>query len=414
MMNALLIALGISFLVNALFFMFASLRKTDTVTDLSYGLAFLLTSLGLVLVFRVGGALWLFPFIAVMLWSLRLMLYLFVRILTIKVDHRFDGRRDDPVKFARFWILQALSINIIMLPVILSARRAPSFFSIYHVLGSAIWLLGLLIESVADSQKFRFKRQHREDFIATGVWSWSRHPNYFGEMLVWWGLWLYVLPSLQGIEHLAILGPLYISILLRFVSGVPLLEKSAQKKYGSNPEYQEYVARTNLLIPWPPKSESSNSRASTANIPTIESLSDEEFAGRWYELGRIPLPIARDWYMTSDVYEKQADGTWRVRYEGKSGSNPVRQSVLRQKLKRPYPSKPGEMVVSFIPGIWMKYRVIHISADRRSMIVTSSKMKYLWIMSRNANLAEEEYQALLAVAAHFGFDTRAVQRVRQK
>jgi len=414
MMNALLIALGISFLVNALFFVFASLRKTDTVTDLSYGLSFFLTSLGLVFAFRIEGASWLFPFIAVMLWALRLAIYLFARILTIKVDHRFDGRREDPVKFARFWILQALSTAIIMLPVILSSNHARPSFSIAQVIGALIWLAGLGIETMADSQKFSFKRKNREGFIASGIWSWSRHPNYFGEMLVWWGLWVYVLPSLQGFEHLAILGPLYISILLRFVSGVPLLEKSAQKKYGSSPEYQDYVERTSLLILWPPKSKSSNSGVSTAKIPTIAALSDEEFVGRWYELGRIPLPVARDWYMTSDVYEKLPDGSWRVRYEGKSGENPPRGRFMRQKLRRPDPSTPGEMRVSFIPGIWMKYRAIHLSADRRSMLVTSSKMKYLWVMSRNAKLPESEYQALLAVAATLGFDTRAVQRVRQE
>lgn len=412
-MNALLIALGISFLVNALFFVFASLRKTDTVTDLSYGLSFFLTSLGLALAFHVQGALWLFPFLGVMLWALRLAGYLFARILTIKVDHRFDGRREDPVKFARFWILQALSTAIIMLPVVLSASRPPLSLSIAQIAGAAIWLAGLWIETVADAQKFRFKRHSREGFISTGVWSWSRHPNYFGEMLVWWGLWVYVVPTLQGIEQVAILGPLYITILLRFVSGVPLLEKSAKEKYGSNAEYQAYVDRTNLLFPWPPKSASSNPRASTAKIPAVRELSDAEFAGRWYELGRIPLPIARDWYMTSDVYEKLPDGTWRVRYEGKSGGNPPRAKLLRQQLRRPDPSAPGEMRVSFIPGIWMKYRAIHLSPDRRSMLVTSSKMNYLWVMSRSADLPDKEYQALLAAAASMGFDTRAVERVRQ-
>lgn len=413
-MNALFIALGISFLINAIFFMFASIKKTDTLTDLSYGLSFFFTSLGLALASHVHGALWLFPFIAVMLWATRLAIYLFVRILTIKVDHRFDGRREDPIKFARFWILQALSTSVIMLPVILSASRTPPYISIAQIFGAALWLAGFWLESVADAQKFRFKKQRREGFISTGVWSWSRHPNYFGEMLIWWGLWLYALPSLQGIENLAIFGPLYITVLLRFVSGVPLLEKSARGKYGANPEYQEYVARTSLLVPWPPKSKSSNAKTSTASISTVESLSDEEFAGRWYELGRIPLPIARDWYMTSDVYEKLPDGTWRVRYEGKSGESPVRNRVLRQKLRRPDPSKPGEMLVRFVPGIWMKYRAIHLSSDRRSMLVTSTKMKYLWIMSRNPELPEDQYQSLLAVAASLGFDTRAVQRVRQK
>ncbi|MEN6491294.1 MAG: DUF1295 domain-containing protein [Rectinema sp.] len=412
-MNALLIALGISFLVNALFFVFASIKKTDVVTDLSYGLSFFLTSLGLALVTHVHGFFWLFPFVAVMLWAARLSFYLFRRILTIKVDHRFDGRREDPVKFAQFWILQAVSTVIIMLPVIIGASREPVGFSFLQLLGGLVWLIGLLIEAVADAQKFKFKKNNPDGFVSTGMWSWSRHPNYFGEMLVWWGLWLYVLPSLQGWENIAVLGPLYITILLRFVSGVPLLEKTASGKYGSLPEYKDYVSSTHLLFPWPPKSKSANARSSTASIPTIGSLSDEEFAGRWYELGRIPLPVARDWIMTSDVYEKQPDGTWRVRYEGKPDQDRTRTKVLRQKLKRPDAAAPGEMLVSFLPGIWMKYRAIHMSSDRQSMLVTSSKMKYLWIMSRNADLPEEEYQTLLSTAASLGFDTRAVEKVPQ-
>jgi len=412
-MNALLIALGISFLVNALFFLFASIKKTDAVTDLSYGLSFLLTSLGLALAAHAHGFLWIFPFAAVMLWAARLALYLFRRILTVKVDHRFDGRREDPVRFARFWILQALSTVIIMLPVIIGAYREPAGFSVAQLFGMLVWLGGFLIEAAADAQKFRFKKRNPNGFISRGIWSWSRHPNYFGEMLIWWGLWLYALPSLRGWEHLAVLGPLYITILLRFVSGVPLLEKAALKKYGSLPEYKDYAAATNLLFPWPPKSKSVNARKSTASIPAIASLSDDEFDGRWYELGRIPLPIARDWVVTSDVYEKTADGTWRVRYEGKTDPNSKSVKVLRQKLRRPDSAAPGEMLVSFVPGIWMKYRAVHMSSDRQSMLVTSSKMKYLWIMSRNADLPDEEYQTLLSKAASLGFDTRAVQRVPQ-
>lgn len=412
-MSNFFIALGISFLVNGLFFIFASVRKTDVVTDLSYGLSFFLTSLGLAFISHAQGLLWLFPFVAVMIWAARLAFYLLRRILTIKVDHRFDGRREDPVKFARFWILQALSTAIIMLPVILTASTSPKSVSPWHFLGALVWGLGLFIEAVADEQKFRFKKKQSGSFIKSGLWSWSRHPNYFGEMLIWWGLWLYAFPSLSGWSHLAVLGPLYITILLRFVSGVPLLEKQAAQKYGSLPEYQEYTASTNLLFPWPPKSKSTSAGKSTASIPSIDLLSDEEFAGRWYELGRIPLPIARDWIMTSDVYEKQPDGTWKVRYEGKTEQDRNRTKVLYQKLKRPDPSKPGEMIVSFIPGIWMQYRVVYLSPDRTSMLVTSSKMRYLWIMSRNADLPEEEYNALLAKAAGFGFDTRAVQKVLQ-
>ncbi|MCX7775731.1 MAG: DUF1295 domain-containing protein [Rectinemataceae bacterium] len=411
-MQGILVALVISIAVNAVFFLLASLRKTDVVTDLSYGMSFLLTSLALAWIKGAHGVVGLFPFIAVALWSIRLAGYLFRRILIIKVDHRFDGRREDPARFARFWVLQALSTALIMLPVIMLAEVPPSGFSMLHLLGALIWLAGFLIETVADEQKFRFKRAHPEDFVMDGLWSWSRHPNYFGEILVWWGLWVYALPSLNGWMHIAAAGPLYITALLLFVSGIPPLEKEARRKYGNRSDYQAYVARTSLLVPLPPRVASPSARMSTASLASVPELSDEEFQGRWYELARIPLPIARDWIRTSDVYEKAADGTWKVRYEGVPARRPSVQKVMRQRLRRD-PAHPGEMQVSFIPGVWMRYRVIHLTEDRSAMLVTSSRKRYLWIMSRQAEIPEETYQELVAKAASFGFDTRLLERVPQ-
>lgn len=106
-----------------------------------------------------------------MIWAARLAFYLLRRILTIKVDHRFDGRWEDPVKFARFWILQALSTAIIMLPVILIASTSPKGFSLLHLLGALVWVLGLSIEAIADEQKFRLKKKQSASFIKSGLCS---------------------------------------------------------------------------------------------------------------------------------------------------------------------------------------------------------------------------------------------------
>jgi steroid 5-alpha reductase family enzyme len=250
-MQDFLISLAISLAVNCVFFIVAAIKKTDTVTDLSYGLSFALVALALVVVrgrsdlVRLGAA------IMVLAWAIRLAVYLFGRILRIKVDHRFDGKREKPLVFARFWILQALSVAIIMAPATAVLGRPAPQFGLLHALGALVWAAGLLIESVADAQKSAWKRQDKAGFIDTGLWSWSRHPNYFGEILVWWGIWVFALPSLQGLAHLAVIGPLYISLLLLFVTGIPLLEKSAEKKYGQDQHYQEYKARTSLLFPLP-------------------------------------------------------------------------------------------------------------------------------------------------------------------
>ena len=251
-MNAFLVALGISLLVNALFFSVAAWRKTDTVTDLSYSLSFAFTAMALVI---LGGAFEPLRLAAagmVVLWALRLATFLFGRILRLKVDHRFDGIREDFRAFARFWALQTVSVSVIMLPVIAILAAAPPAFSPLHALGAALWLAGLLVETVADAQKAAWKRSGAKGLIVTGLWSWSRHPNYFGEFLLWWGLWVFALPSLAGWWHLAVLGPLCITLLLLRVTGIPLLEKSAEERYGNDTAYRDYKARTSAFFPLPP------------------------------------------------------------------------------------------------------------------------------------------------------------------
>jgi steroid 5-alpha reductase family enzyme len=248
---SLLVALG----VNAAFFAVAAIRKTDVVTDLSYSLSFALLALAL----PSMGAHKLVQLIAalmVLLWAFRLGGYLFGRILRIKVDHRFDEMRDKPLRFARFWILQAITVAVIMLPVsYLLGRKGVPEFGPWAIAGVALWLVGLVIEAVSDAQKsaFKGKEANRGRFVSSGLWRYSRHPNYFGEMLVWWGLFVYAVPFLDGAAFFVALGPLFLTLLLLFVSGIPLLEKSAEAKYGADPAYREYKRKTSILVPLPPR-----------------------------------------------------------------------------------------------------------------------------------------------------------------
>jgi len=192
----------------------------------------------------------------VVVWAARLGIYLFRRIMRTKVDHRFDGMRDQPLRFARFWLLQAITVAVVMLPVsYLLDQDDPPGLGAWSIAGGAVWLAGLLIEAVADAQKaaFRAKEENRGRFVASGLWRYSRHPNYFGEMLVWWGLFLYVVPVLHGAAFAVVIGPVFITLLLLFVSGIPLLEKSAEEKYGSDAAYRDYKRRTSILVPLPPR-----------------------------------------------------------------------------------------------------------------------------------------------------------------
>lgn len=248
----LLIALIIALGLNILMFIPAYLWKTDKLTDISYAVTFaLLAIIGLV----AGGI--TIPSIilvtAILIWSIRLGSYLLIRIHKMGRDKRFDEMRKSFWRFGRFWVLQGLTVWIVLLPSLLFLAKSPTELNWYAYAGLTIWAFGLTIEAVADMQKFRFinNTKNKGKWIDTGIWKYSRHPNYFGEMALWFGLYIFVFGNLSNTEALiGIIGPLYIALLILFVSGVPLLEKRANKKWGDNPEYIKYKQRTSILIPW--------------------------------------------------------------------------------------------------------------------------------------------------------------------
>ncbi len=247
-MNPFIFALLISFAIQITFFVFAYSLKTDKVTDLAYGLSFVFIAI----VLFSQGVITLPKLILlamIVLWGLRLATYLFIRILKIKKDKRFDGVREDFMKFAGFWFLQAITVWIVMLPSITVFNSSMNYLTQMMILGVIIWFIGLLIETIADLQKFNFKNKHKDKLTKVGLWRYSRHPNYFGEMTLWWGIFIFAFPFLKGLELITVLGPLYITFLLLFVSGVPPLEKKHSERYGK--EYEKYKKETRLLIPLP-------------------------------------------------------------------------------------------------------------------------------------------------------------------
>ena len=235
--------------MNLIMFVPAFILKTDRLTDISYGLSF---------VILITLAWFIEPYsfqntilaLMVIIWGLRLGIFLFIRIGKMKRDKRFDGRRESFTKFLSFWLLQGLTTGIVLIPALLfMGKEHQSTLSI----GVVIWITGFVIEAIADMQKFRFRQQaaNRSRFIDRGLWKYSRHPNYFGEILIWLGIYLYVFQSFSNTEKLlALIGPLFITILLLFVSGIPTVEKRAEEKFGDDPAYLEYKRRTSILIPW--------------------------------------------------------------------------------------------------------------------------------------------------------------------
>lgn len=254
-MNPYLLSLVAAVVVNGIFFAYAAWRKTDVVTDLSYSLSFALVSVALIMLNVSSGPIALIPAALTFVWAVRLGSYLFTRIIKTKVDHRFDGMREHPLKFANFWILQTIAVTLILLPVAGAVQSASllTAFGPFQLVAVILWAAGFLIEVVADAQKAVFKSRSTGGFISSGLWSWSRHPNYFGETLLWWATFIYLLPALSGAAFLTIIGPIFITFLLLRVSGIPLLEKSADAKHGNDPAYIDYKRRTSVFIPLPPK-----------------------------------------------------------------------------------------------------------------------------------------------------------------
>ncbi|XP_060930937.1 uncharacterized protein si:ch211-210c8.6 [Limanda limanda] len=187
-------------------------------------------------------------------WGLRLGTFLFMRILKDGHDRRFNNVRDSPGTFFVYWTIQALWVFMTLLPTLmLNSEKRDEPLGTRDYIGWSIWGLGFAAEAIADQQKLLFKRDpdNAGKFIQSGLWAYSRHPNYFGEILQWSGLWLSASSVMQGPQYLSVVSPLFVWFLLRHVSGIPILEKQALRKWGSDPVFMNYIQNTPLLWPWP-------------------------------------------------------------------------------------------------------------------------------------------------------------------
>ncbi|KFK43981.1 hypothetical protein AALP_AA1G199300 [Arabis alpina] len=234
-----------------IFFVITALFKFDQVTDFAGSSNFVILA---VLILVLKGT-WHFRQIVlttlVVIWGLRLGLFLLMRILNWGEDRRFDEMRGNMGKLVVFWTLQAVWVWTVSLPVtFVNASNGGRYFQPADVIGWTMWVAGFLIEATADQQKLSFKNcpENKGRWCDVGIWKYSRHPNYFGEMLLWWGIFVASLPCLKGAEYLVIIGPVLLTLLLFFVSGIPLLEASADKKYGSLGAYRHYKKTTSPLI----------------------------------------------------------------------------------------------------------------------------------------------------------------------
>jgi steroid 5-alpha reductase family enzyme len=246
------LCVGVTFIIQWIVFAISYTLQTEKFYDLTGSLTYISVTLLAVLLSRKVDARAILLACLVIIWSGRLGSFLFLRILKAGKDARFDTLKTSFIRFLITWSMQGLWVTFTAsaaLAAITSNNRKP--FGIFAVIGLIIWIFGFAFEVVADAQKSRFraKPQNKGKFIKTGLWALSRHPNYFGEIVLWIGVAVIALPVLQGWQWVTMISPLFVILLLTRISGVPLLEKRADEKWGGQADYEAYKKRTPVLIP---------------------------------------------------------------------------------------------------------------------------------------------------------------------
>ena len=234
----------------------ASLAKSERFYDLTGGLTYLTV---------VGFTLWagsqsespsareLIVSLLVVIWALRLSSFLYLRIHRAGKDGRFDRLKTSPIRFLVPWTIQGLWVFLTMIVVIVINSQADSApeLGIWDAIGLLMWLLGFSIEVIADNQKsaFNANSENQGKWIDSGLWSYSRHPNYLGEIMLWTGIACFGISCFSGMERLAWISPIFIYLLLTKISGVPILDRRGLEKWGDQPEYHKYREETPTLLP---------------------------------------------------------------------------------------------------------------------------------------------------------------------
>ena len=245
----------VAFVIQWVVFIHAFTTQTERFFDLTGSITYIT-----VVVIAVGlspnaDARALLLMALVVIWALRLGTFLFRRIRKSGSDRRFDAIKPSFPRFLFTWTLQGLWVSVTVgaaLAAITSLNKVE--LGIFSLMGGLVWLVGFGFEAIADWQKsqFRAKPENKDKFISSGLWAWSRHPNYFGEIVLWLGIAIIAFPALSGWQLVTLISPVFVFILLTRISGVPMLESLADEKWGGQPDYEAYKANTSVLFPKPP------------------------------------------------------------------------------------------------------------------------------------------------------------------
>ncbi|MEM7500612.1 MAG: DUF1295 domain-containing protein [Pseudomonadota bacterium] len=246
---------ALAFGINWLAFVPSAIAQSEHYYDLTGGITYITVMAVAVAFSQALDTRALLIAAMVMLWAIRLAGFLFLRISKSGKDSRFDEIKTQPGRFLVAWTLQGLWVLLTAaaaLAVVTGGVREP--LGAIGIAGIGVWVLGMSIEILSDRQKSAFKADpaNADRFIDTGLWAWSRHPNYFGEIVLWLGIAIVALEVLQGWQWVTLISPVFVTLLLTKVSGVPMLEDKADERWGGQPDYEAYKARTPVLILRPP------------------------------------------------------------------------------------------------------------------------------------------------------------------
>jgi steroid 5-alpha reductase family enzyme len=248
------LSVGLAYLIQWLAFIPAYLGQTEKFFDLTGSITYISVTLVAVLLNPVVDDRSILLMALVLIWATRLGTFLFSRIQEAGKDSRFDDIKPSFIRFLNTWTLQGLWVTFTLAAALAAiTTTARKDLGVFALIGFLVWVFGFAIEVLADTQKSRFRAnpENKGKFIQSGLWAWSRHPNYFGEIVLWIGVAVIALPVLRGWQWVTMISPIFVILLLTRVSGVPMLEKSADEKWGGQEDYEAYKSRTPVLIPRP-------------------------------------------------------------------------------------------------------------------------------------------------------------------
>jgi len=251
-MNAFTFILIVAVLLQILFFIPSFIFKTEKYYDLVGSLTYVTTVSLAYFSVEDKTTIDSIIYFYVMIWASRLGIYLFRRVRKDGKDVRFEKAKMHFFWFLQYWMGQALWVSLTACAAIIAILSPEEdTLPLLAMAGMALWLTGFTIESISDYQKrvFREENNPTEAFIHTGLWARSRHPNYFGEITLWTGIAVIALNTLTGVEYITLISPVFVYILLTRMSGVNLLERIADERYGHLEEYQRYKRNTPVLVP---------------------------------------------------------------------------------------------------------------------------------------------------------------------